>query len=99
MRMHGNLGWLQVGYLVSVEFTDWNLTCAQEVMGVVDWSLTGKVSKLDTMWSTQPPTEVRLSVQPGVWWRWKGSIEVTGTVAIGKTVSVRFRGEMDILGG
>ena len=96
LRMRGNLGKLQVGYQVAVQFRSWSLTCNQEVVGNTDWQLTAVVDAADSYWSTQRLDGIRLELDDRVWWRWSEVAIISGTVAKGNRITVVFRGDPDI---
>jgi hypothetical protein len=99
LRGSGNLGKLQVGYQTAVTIRLWSLTCSQDLLATVDWKLEATVDSIDGYWSTQPPTEIRLQMDVGIWWRWTEDVRLSGTIVPGKKVSVTFRGSPDIRTG
>jgi hypothetical protein len=96
LKMRGHHGKLQVGYQIAAQFREWSLTCDRDALDQSVWQLSATVAALDTFWSTQPPTGIRLEMDHRVWWRWH-EVEVTsGSIVKGKRVTITFRGNPDI---
>lgn len=94
--MSGDLGILQVGYQTAVEFRQWSLTCDRGSLDGNVWSLTGVVKWIDTFWSTQRPTTIKLSMQPRIWWKWEDVVVTSGKVTVGSKITVEFRDSPEI---